>query len=99
MAYVGHKADFGGSVICHTMASYPISRWSGIKVSVSTVSIGGFPRQFLCVNPIPKGPRTQIMGVLGPKYHNINGIWALNPYYLGPWTLRVYLKSTHMTSS
>ena len=26
--------------------------------------------------------------VLGPKYYNINGIWALNPYYLGPWTLR-----------
>ena len=26
--------------------------------------------------------------VLGPKYHNINGIWALKPYYLGPWTLR-----------
>ena len=25
---------------------------------------------------------------LGPKYCNINGIWALNPYYLGPWTLR-----------
>ena len=20
---------------------------------------------------------------------NINGIWALKPYYLGPWTLRV----------
>ena len=26
--------------------------------------------------------------VLGPKYYNVNGIWALNPYYLGPWTLR-----------
>ena len=24
----------------------------------------------------PKGPRTH------------NGIWALKPYYLGPWTLR-----------
>ena len=32
----------------------------------------------------PEGPRTQINRVLGPKYHNINGIWALNPYYLGP---------------
>ena len=28
------------------------------------------------------------MGVVGPKYYNITGIWALNPYYLGPWTLR-----------
>ena len=27
--------------------------------------------------------------VLGPKYYDINGIWALKPYYLGPWTLRV----------
>ena len=27
--------------------------------------------------------------VLGPKYYNINGIWALKPCYLGPWTLRV----------
>ena len=25
--------------------------------------------------------------VLGPKCYNINGIWALNPQYLGPWTL------------
>ena len=23
-----------------------------------------------------------------PKYYNINGIWALKTYYLGPWTLR-----------
>ena len=27
--------------------------------------------------------------VLGPKYYNIHGIWALKPFYLGPWTLRV----------
>ena len=26
---------------------------------------------------------------LGPNYCNINGIWALKPYYLGTWTLRV----------
>ena len=24
--------------------------------------------------------------VLGPKYYNMNGIWDLKPYYLGPWT-------------
>ena len=29
--------------------------------------------------------------VLGPKYYNINGIWALKPHYLGPWTLRACL--------
>ena len=29
--------------------------------------------------------------VLGPKYYIINGIWALKPYSLGPWTLRVSL--------
>ena len=39
--------------------------------------------------PTPKGPRTQIIRVSGPKYHDINGSWALKPYYLGPWTLRV----------
>ena len=27
--------------------------------------------------------------VLGPKYYTINGIWALKPHYLGPWTLKV----------
>ena len=37
----------------------------------------------------PKGPRTQIVGVSGPNYYNINGILALKPYNLGPWTLRV----------
>ena len=36
----------------------------------------------------PEGPRTQIQRALGPKYYNIVGIWALKPYYLGPWTLR-----------
>ena len=33
-----------------------------------------------------KDPNTR---VLGPKYHHKNGIWALKPYYLSPWTLRV----------
>ena len=28
--------------------------------------------------------------VVGPKYYTINGIWALKPYYLGPWTLREF---------
>ena len=38
---------------------------------------------------LPKGPGTQIIGFLGPKYYNINDLWALKPLYLGPWTLRV----------
>ena len=29
--------------------------------------------------------------VWGPKYDNANGIWALKPYHLGPWTFRVGL--------
>ena len=37
----------------------------------------------------PKGPRTQNNSVLGLKYYSINGNWALKPYYLGAWTLRV----------
>ena len=32
--------------------------------------------------------RTSKNAVLGPKYCNINGIWAVKPYKLGPWTLR-----------
>ena len=32
--------------------------------------------------------RTQNNRVLGPKYYNVNGIWALKPCYLGPRTLR-----------
>ena len=37
-----------------------------------------------------KGPRTQIIGLQGPiTIRNSNGIWALEHYYLGPWTLRV----------
>ena len=28
--------------------------------------------------------------VSGPKYNIVDGIWALKPYYLGPWTLRVF---------
>ena len=45
-------------------------------------------------DPIPKGPRTQIINrVLGPKYNNRNGIWALISDYLGPWTLREWLSS------
>ena len=36
-----------------------------------------------------KGCNDPNNGVLGPKYYHVNGIWALKPYYLGPWTLRV----------
>ena len=27
--------------------------------------------------------------MLGPKYYKVNGISALKPYQLGPWTLTV----------
>ena len=29
--------------------------------------------------------------VSGPKYHSDYSIWALNPHYLSPWTLRAVL--------
>ena len=31
--------------------------------------------------------------VLEPKYYSVNGIWALIPHYLGPWTLGVTINS------
>ena len=38
----------------------------------------------------PQGSKDPKNRELGPKYYSINGIWDLKPYYLGPWTLRVY---------
>ena len=35
----------------------------------------------------PRGSKDPSTRALGPKYYNINGIWALKPHYLGPWTL------------
>ena len=41
------------------------------------------------VEPWPWGSKDPNNRGLEPKYYNMNGIWALKPYYLGPWTLRV----------
>ena len=38
----------------------------------------------------PSGSKDPNNRVVGPKYYDINGIWALKPCYLGPWTLRDY---------
>ena len=38
-------------------------------------------------DPWCKGSKDPNNRALEPKYYNINGIWALNLYYLGPWTL------------
>ena len=53
----------------------------------------------------PEGPRAQMVGGLGPKYYNINSIWALKPHDLGPGTLEeraqghsVVLDSKHLDS-
>ena len=35
------------------------------------------------------------MRAAGPKYNNINGIWALKPFYLGPWTLEDCCSRAH----
>ena len=40
------------------------------------------------VDQNPKGSKDPNNGALGPKYYNINGIWALKPHNLGPWTLK-----------
>ena len=37
---------------------------------------------------IPQGPKDPNNKASGPKYHSHYGIWALEPYYLGPWTFR-----------
>ena len=36
----------------------------------------------------PQGSKDPNNRVLGSKYLTVNGIWALKPHYLGPWTLR-----------
>ena len=36
----------------------------------------------------PKGPRTQIVGLQGQNAVIFLSPWDLQPYYLGPWTLR-----------
>ena len=52
--------------------------------------------------PYPPPPPPRVLGLFHPLrlrqpsntpakvggYYNINGIWALKPHYLGPWTLR-----------
>ena len=65
-----------------------------IKAQVYTIQLHGpfglKPLGYLNLETL-RGPRTQNNRVSGPKYYNINGIWALTPYYLGPWTLRARL--------
>ena len=45
-------------------------------------------------NASPRGSKDPNNRALGPKYYTINGIWALKPYHLGPWTLRISFTST-----
>ena len=54
-----------------------------MRVTNSGVSPShGFPLE----NPLgSKDPNNR---VLGPKYYSMNGMRALKPSYLGPWTLR-----------
>ena len=49
---------------------------------------GAFQHRYSQV-ALPQGSKDPNGGVLGPKHYNMNGIWDLKPYYLGPWTLRV----------
>ena len=36
-----------------------------------------------------KGSKDPNKRVVELKYCTMNGVWALKPYYLSPWTLRV----------
>ena len=39
-------------------------------------------------NSNQQGSKDPTTRVFGPIYSSINGIWALRPFYLGPWTRR-----------
>ena len=41
-------------------------------------------------NRYPEGSKDPIKRFLGPKHYDTSGIWALKPFYLSPWTLRVW---------
>ena len=48
---------------------------------------------------LPKASKDPNNRVLGPRYHLYYSIWALKPYYLGPWTLRVGVQGTRALGS
>ena len=70
------------------MASGSHSACAGVKLKGTALRAEGLCRGLRGSLRNPQGPRTQIIGFVGPKYYNINSIWTLKPYYLGPWTLR-----------
>ena len=53
-----------------------------------------YPRAARTSRPWSAAPATEVSipkgnnRALGRRYYDINGIWDLNPHYLGPWTLR-----------
>ena len=49
----------------------------------------GFPYLSLRIQGDPNNK------VLGPKFYDGSGIWALKPCYSGPWTLRLFQASTY----
>ena len=50
-------------------------------------------RKLRPTSELPLGSKDPYNRVSGPKYYNINGIWALKPHYLGPWTLRAIVRA------
>ena len=46
----------------------------------------------------PLGSKDPNNWVFGPKYYTINGIWGPKPDYLGPWTLRVFVRRVEFPS-
>ena len=47
-----------------------------------------FGFRVLCHTVQTQGSKDPNNRVLKPKYYAINFLWALKPYYLGPWTFR-----------
>ena len=48
---------------------------------------------------LPVGSKDPNSRALGPKYYNIHGIWALQPYYLGFWSLRAPVRCEEQSCS
>ena len=82
------------STLCHCAAIFGLNHmsflWKGHGPQNGGISqFWSIAFQLQSYNPSGfKDPNNR---VLGPKYYNIYGAWALKPYYLGPWTLREHI--------
>ena len=56
--------------------------FSGVGVRLTALAFGR-EQALRSSSNLPGCPGKELG--LGPKYYNMNGIWALKPYSLGPW--------------